>query len=104
EHFPQYAAERPDVGALVHSLAARLFGTHVCSRADDQSFARVIDRNRRSLGDPVGAVAPGAYARSCAALFAGVGGTWAPPGARSPAPGLELRQTKVEHLHGAVRS
>ena len=37
QHFEQHAAERPDVGALVDRLAARLLGTHVGGGAEDHA-------------------------------------------------------------------
>ena len=35
EHLVEHAAERPDVGALVHRLAARLLRAHVRGRAEN---------------------------------------------------------------------
>ena len=40
----QHASERPDVGALVHRQAARLFGAHVGGGADHQTTR--VDRRR----------------------------------------------------------
>src|SRR5262249_353618 len=42
-----YAAERPDVGALVDWLAARLLGTHVRRRAEQRAVGRWPDHRRR---------------------------------------------------------
>ena len=40
EHLEQHAAERPDVGAAIDGLAARLLGAHVRRRAEDHADAR----------------------------------------------------------------
>ena len=40
EHLVQHHAERPDVGALVHRLAARLLRSHVRRRAQDHARPR----------------------------------------------------------------
>ena len=45
QHLVEHAAEGPDVGALVHGLAARLFRAHVGGRAEDH--ARLRHRRRR---------------------------------------------------------
>jgi hypothetical protein len=37
DHFVQHDAERPHVGAPVHGLTSRLFGSHVGGRADDHA-------------------------------------------------------------------
>ena len=42
EHLVQHAAERPDVGALVDRLPARLLRAHVRGRAENQRRPRVI--------------------------------------------------------------
>ncbi len=40
EHLIQHHAERPDVGALIDNLPARLLRAHVCRRAEDHSHLR----------------------------------------------------------------
>ena len=40
QHFVEHAAERPDVGALVDGLAARLLGAHVGGGAEDHARVR----------------------------------------------------------------
>ena len=45
QHLEQHASERPDVGALVHRLPARLFGTHV--RGGAENHAGLCHRRRR---------------------------------------------------------
>src|SRR5262245_59868783 len=74
QHLVEHASERPDVGPFVDRLAARLLGTHVRSRADDQPVARVVDGDGRRLGDTL---------RALAARY------------------LELRQSEVEHFDDA---
>ena len=37
QHLVEHAAERPDVGAPIDRLAARLFGAHVAGRAENQA-------------------------------------------------------------------
>ncbi len=49
QHLVQHAAEGPDVGALVHGPAARLFRTHVGRRPDDEAVARPIRGDGRRL-------------------------------------------------------
>ena len=49
EHFVEHAAERPDVGALVDRLAARLLRRHVGGRAEDH--ARLRHRGVVIVGD-----------------------------------------------------
>ena len=70
EHLVEHAAERPDVGALVDGLAARLLGTHVGGRAEDHALARAGDRDGRRVRE----IRTGAVARR------------------------RLRQAEVEHL------
>ena len=78
EHLVEHAAERPDVGALVHRLAARLLRAHVGGRAEDHPGLRHRGRrDRRRLRD----------ARRCDARRL-----------------HRLRQAEVQHLHRAVRS
>ena len=75
EHLVEHAAERPDVGALVDRLPARLLRAHVGGGPEDQPFARAADRHRRRLRrDPVAGVVTGD----------------------------RFRQAEVEHLHDAV--
>ena len=50
EHFVQHHAERPDVGAFVDRLAARLLGRHVGGRAEDHA-RRVIAAGLVSVGE-----------------------------------------------------
>ncbi len=40
QHLEQHDAERPDVGALIGRLTARLLGTHVAGRAEDDALLR----------------------------------------------------------------
>jgi hypothetical protein len=53
EHFEEHAAERPHVGAFVHGHAARLLGTHVRRRAEDEPrmSARRGQVRRVGVGD-----------------------------------------------------
>ena len=76
QHLEQHAAERPDVRALVHRLAARLLGAHVRRRAEDHAVTR-----RRGQVMSVGDVR---IARRRTSPFEGFG------------------QTEVEHFHRAV--
>ena len=78
EHLVQYAPERPDVGALVDDLAARLLRAHVRGRAEDDAGRRHRGaRYRRRRGD-------------------GFGGGWR--GQRIH----RFREAEVEDLHGAI--
>ena len=56
EHLEQHAAKRPDVGALVDRLAARLLRTHVGGGAEND--ARAVSIARRSCVDAADAVEP----------------------------------------------
>ena len=49
QHLEQHAAERPDVGALVDRLPARLLGAHVGRRAENAALRRAVERARRRL-------------------------------------------------------
>ncbi len=74
EHFVQHAAERPDIGALVDCLSARLFGTHVGGGSQDDARARRRFENRWRLR------------RVCRIA----GGSW-------------FSQSEVEHLDDTLR-
>ena len=50
EHLEQHDPQRPDVGAPIHPVVARLFGTHVCDRARPRAGPR--ERHVRQLRDP----------------------------------------------------
>ena len=76
QHFVEHAAERPDVGALVDALAARLLRAHVRGRAHDD--ARAGRRGVVIVGDCV---------------------TMAPPRRSGSS---SLGQAEVEHLDRAV--
>ena len=76
EHLVEHAAERPDVGALVDGLAARLLGTHVRRRAEDHALRAC--RRSVTVGDCV---------RSGPTLVAGT----PPSRARSRAPSRRRR-------------
>ena len=73
EHLVEHAAERPDVGALVDRLAARLLRAHVGRRAEH-----------------VPARVDAAAASSAIATH------------RAPVPASALAEAEVEHLHDAV--
>ncbi len=47
EQFVEHHAEAPDVGALIHRVAARLFGGHVGRRAQDHPGQRAPHGQRR---------------------------------------------------------
>ncbi len=55
EHFVQHCAESPDVGALVHRFAARLFGAHIRRSAHDHPCLR---QRHGQCGRVVGVGAP----------------------------------------------
>ena len=72
QHLVQHAAERPDVRAPVHRLAARLLGAHVRRRAEDHSDAWAVTVGEWVRSDDV------------------------------ESPPEVLREPEVQHLHGAV--
>jgi hypothetical protein len=84
QHLVEHAPERPDVGALVHGAAARLFGRHVRGGAEDHP----VRRHRRGARDG------GRVGERRRAL---------PAGCPRGGGGIErLRQPEIQHLHGAV--
>ena len=76
QHLVQHHAEGPNVGALVHRLAARLLRTHIGGRAQDHTHrsGRVERQGWRVLR-----------------ALAGFGGAG------------HLGQSEIQHLHGAVQ-
>jgi hypothetical protein len=74
QHLVQHASERPDVGALVDRLAARLLRAHVGEGAENDALTRAADRHRRRLRQIL---------------------------TRRRIARRRLRQAEVEHLHDA---
>ena len=58
QHLVEHAAERPDVGALVDGLAARLLGAHVRGRAEHHADAGHHRRADVIVGDAVASTLP----------------------------------------------
>ena len=74
EHFVEHAAERPDVGAFVDRLAARLFRRHVGGSAEDDAglcHGRGCDRRDCSLRPtrPLALSGASAFARPKSSTF-----------------------------------
>lgn len=77
QHLEEHDAERPDVGALVHGLAARLLGRHVGRGTENQTEVCGVRGERGGVRD--------VRRRSRARRIHGLG------------------KTEVEHFHRAVR-
>ena len=70
EHFVEDAAERPDVGAFVDRLAARLLRTHVGGRAENQAACVSSPAgDRRRLRESASVRAPTAFASPKSSTF-----------------------------------
>ena len=50
DHLVQDYADAPDVGAVIHGLAAHLFGRHVSDRAEHDPGLRARDASIAALG------------------------------------------------------